>query len=46
MNGRVAYEGDARALQADAALQSRLLGVVHQESGDAVHDVALKEQVT
>ena len=32
VNGRVAYAGSARALEADAALQSRLLGVVHQEA--------------
>ncbi len=31
VNGQVAYEGDAKALEADADLQSRLLGVVHQE---------------
>ena len=31
VNGQVAYEGSAKALEADAALQSRLLGVVHQE---------------
>ena len=28
VNGQVAYEGSAKALEADAALQSRLLGVV------------------
>ena len=31
VNGHVAYEGSAKALEADAALQARLLGVVHQE---------------
>jgi ABC-type branched-subunit amino acid transport system ATPase component/ABC-type branched-subunit amino acid transport system permease subunit len=31
VNGQVAYEGSARALEADAALQARLLGVVHTE---------------
>jgi branched-chain amino acid transport system ATP-binding protein len=31
VNGRVAYQGSAKALEADAALQARLLGVVHQE---------------
>ncbi len=31
VNGQVAYEGSAKALEADAALQARLLGVVHQE---------------
>ncbi|MEJ0072334.1 MAG: branched-chain amino acid ABC transporter ATP-binding protein/permease [Pseudomonadota bacterium] len=31
VNGQVAYEGKARALEADRALQSRLLGVVHVE---------------
>jgi ABC-type branched-subunit amino acid transport system ATPase component len=31
VNGQVAYEGNAGALEADAALQARLLGVVHQE---------------
>ena len=31
VNGQVAYEGSARALEADAALQARLLGVVHAE---------------
>lgn len=31
VNGRVAYEGSARALEADPALQARLLGVVQQE---------------
>jgi ABC-type branched-subunit amino acid transport system ATPase component len=31
VNGQVAYEGSARALEADAALQARLLGLVHQE---------------
>jgi ABC-type branched-subunit amino acid transport system ATPase component/ABC-type branched-subunit amino acid transport system permease subunit len=29
VNGRVAYEGTARALEADPALQARLLGIVH-----------------
>jgi ABC-type branched-subunit amino acid transport system ATPase component len=28
VNGKVAYEGDAAALAADAALQARLLGLV------------------
>ena len=31
VNGRVAFEGSAKALEADPALQARLLGVVHQE---------------
>jgi branched-chain amino acid transport system ATP-binding protein len=31
VNGQVAYQGSARALEADAALQARLLGVVHAE---------------
>ena len=31
VNGQVAYQGSARALEADAALQARLLGVVHPE---------------
>ena len=31
VNGQVAYEGSARALEADTALQTRLLGVVQQE---------------
>ena len=31
VNGRVAYEGSAKALEADPALQARLLGVVQQE---------------
>ena len=31
VNGQVAYEGSARALEADAALQARLLGLVHAE---------------
>ena len=31
VNGQVAYEGSATALEADAALQSRLLGLVQQE---------------
>lgn len=31
VNGRVAYEGSARVLEADHALQARLLGVVHTE---------------
>jgi branched-chain amino acid transport system ATP-binding protein len=31
VNGQVAYEGSAIALEQDAALQARLLGVVHQE---------------
>jgi branched-chain amino acid transport system ATP-binding protein len=31
VNGQVAYEGSARALEADAALQAKLLGVVHAE---------------
>ena len=32
VNGRVAYDGSARELQADAALQARLLGVVQAEA--------------
>ena len=35
VNGRVAYEGSAQVLEADAALQARLLGVVHQERAAA-----------
>jgi ABC-type branched-subunit amino acid transport system ATPase component/ABC-type branched-subunit amino acid transport system permease subunit len=31
VNGQIAYDGSARALEADAALQARLLGVVQQE---------------
>lgn len=31
VNGQVAYEGDARVLEADEALQARLLGVVQPE---------------
>jgi ABC-type branched-subunit amino acid transport system ATPase component/ABC-type branched-subunit amino acid transport system permease subunit len=31
VNGQVAYEGGAKTLEADADLQARLLGVVHQE---------------
>jgi branched-chain amino acid transport system ATP-binding protein len=31
VNGQVAYEGSAKALEADAVLQARLLGVVQQE---------------
>jgi ABC-type branched-subunit amino acid transport system ATPase component/ABC-type branched-subunit amino acid transport system permease subunit len=31
VNGRVAYQGSAKALEADPALQARLLGLVHQE---------------
>ena len=31
VNGQVAYQGSARALEADAALQARLLGLVHAE---------------
>ncbi len=31
VNGQVAYEGSAKALEADHALQARLLGVVQQE---------------
>ena len=31
VNGQVAYEGSAQSLEADAALQARLLGVVQQE---------------
>ncbi|HVZ06423.1 branched-chain amino acid ABC transporter ATP-binding protein/permease [Rhodopila sp.] len=32
VNGRVAFEGTARALEQDEALQTRLLGVVHAEA--------------
>ncbi len=32
VNGRVAFEGSARALEADGALQARLLGVVQAEA--------------
>jgi len=35
VNGQVAYEGSARALEADAALQARLLGLVHAEMAAA-----------
>ncbi len=31
VNGQIAYDGSARALEADAALQARLLGVVQPE---------------
>jgi ABC-type branched-subunit amino acid transport system ATPase component len=31
VNGRVAYQGSAKALEGDPALQARLLGVVQQE---------------
>ncbi len=31
VNGRVAFEGSAKSLEADPALQARLLGLVHQE---------------
>ena len=31
VNGQIAYQGSAKALEADAALQARLLGVVQQE---------------
>ena len=31
VNGQIAYEGSARTLEADAALQARLLGVVQPE---------------
>ena len=31
VNGQIAYDGSARALEADAALQARLLGIVQQE---------------
>src|SRR3984957_15281176 len=31
VNGQVAYDGSAKTLEADAALQARLLGLVHQE---------------
>ena len=32
VNGQVAFEGTAKALEEDTALQARLLGVVHQEA--------------
>jgi branched-chain amino acid transport system ATP-binding protein len=32
VNGQVAYEGSAKALEADISLQARLLGIVHQEA--------------
>ncbi len=35
VNGRVAFEGSARALEADEALQARLLGVVQAEPAGA-----------
>jgi branched-chain amino acid transport system ATP-binding protein len=31
VNGQIAYEGSARALEADAPLQARLLGIVQPE---------------
>ena len=31
VNGAVAFEGDAGVLEADQALQARLLGVVHAD---------------
>ena len=35
VNGQVAYEGSARDLQANEALQARLLGVVQQDADAA-----------
>jgi branched-chain amino acid transport system ATP-binding protein len=35
VNGRVAFEGSARTLEQDHALQSRLLGVVHPDAAEA-----------
>jgi ABC-type branched-subunit amino acid transport system ATPase component/ABC-type branched-subunit amino acid transport system permease subunit len=35
VNGQVAYDGPARALEQDHALQARLLGVVHAEATQA-----------
>ncbi len=35
VNGTVAFEGDAGVLEADQALQARLLGVVHGSEGAA-----------
>lgn len=35
VNGRIAFEGSARTLEQDTALQARLLGVVHQEMAEA-----------
>jgi ABC-type branched-subunit amino acid transport system ATPase component/ABC-type branched-subunit amino acid transport system permease subunit len=32
VNGQVAFEGSAKALEADIPLQARLLGIVHQEA--------------
>jgi branched-chain amino acid transport system ATP-binding protein len=32
VNGRVAFEGTSKALEADHALQARLLGVVQTEA--------------
>ncbi len=32
VNGQVAFEGTAKSLEADPALQARLLGVVHQDA--------------
>ena len=36
VNGQVAFEGSARSLEADEALQARLLGVVQAELAEAV----------
>ncbi|MBV9861966.1 MAG: ATP-binding cassette domain-containing protein [Alphaproteobacteria bacterium] len=35
VNGQVAFDGSARALEADGGLQARLLGIVHQELASA-----------
>jgi ABC-type branched-subunit amino acid transport system ATPase component/ABC-type branched-subunit amino acid transport system permease subunit len=35
VNGQIAFEGSARTLERDIALQARLLGVVHQEMAQA-----------
>jgi ABC-type branched-subunit amino acid transport system ATPase component len=35
VNGQVAFEGSARTLEQDTALQARLLGVVHQDMAEA-----------
>jgi ABC-type branched-subunit amino acid transport system ATPase component len=32
VNGQVAFEGSAKRLEEDTALQAKLLGVVHQEA--------------
>ena len=34
VNGQIAYEGSARALETDPALQARLLGIVQPDLAD------------